>query len=108
MDITEIITELVFQLAVIIFAARIFGKIAAKFGIPSVLGELVSGIIIGPFALGGIALPGFPHGLFGVSESLAGAVSPELYAFAQIASIMLPALKPTFLSLSNILFQAES
>lgn len=89
MDITEIITELVFQLAVIIFAARIFGKIAAKFGIPSVLGELVSGIIIGPFALGGIALPGFPHGLFGVSESLAGAVSPELYAFAQIASIIL-------------------
>ncbi len=89
MNITEIITELVFQLAVIIFAARIFGKIAVKFGIPSVLGELVSGIIIGPFALGGIALPGFPHGLFGVSESLAGAVSPELYAFAQIASIIL-------------------
>ena len=89
MDITEIITDLVFQLAVIIFTARIFGKLASRVGIPSVLGELVSGIIIGPFALGGIALPGFPHGLFGVSESLAGAVSPELYAFAQIASIIL-------------------
>ena len=89
MDITEIITDLVFQLAVIIFAARIFGKLAARVGIPSVLGELVCGIIIGPFALGGIALPGFPHGLFGLTESLAGAVSPELYAFAQIASIIL-------------------
>ena len=89
MDITEIITDLVFQLAVIIFTARIFGKLATRVGIPSVLGELVSGIIIGPFALGGLALPGFPHGLFGVTESLAGAVSPELYAFAQIASIIL-------------------
>ena len=89
MDITEIITNLVFQLAVIIFAARIFGKLAARVGIPSVLGELISGIIIGPFALGGIALPGFPNGIFGVTESLAGAVSPELYAFAQIASIIL-------------------
>ena len=89
MDITEIITNLVFQLAVIIFTARICGKLATRVGIPSVLGELVSGIIIGPFALGGLALPGFPHGLFGVTESLAGAVSPELYAFAQIASIIL-------------------
>ena len=89
MDITEIITDLVFQLALIIFAARIFGKIAVRFGIPSVLGELIAGIIIGPFALGGIALPFFPHGLFGVTDSIAGAVSPELYAFSQIASIIL-------------------
>ena len=89
MDITEIITNLVFQLAVIIFAARIFGKLAARVGIPSVLGELIAGIIIGPFALGGIALPGFPNGFFGVTDSAAGAVSSELYAFAQIASIIL-------------------
>ncbi|WP_407427160.1 cation:proton antiporter [Treponema sp.] len=89
MDITEIITNLVFQLAVIIFASRIFGKLAVRFGIPSVLGELISGIIIGPFALGGIAFPGFEHGLFGVTDSIAGAVSPELYAFAQVASIIL-------------------
>ncbi len=89
MDITEIITDLVFQLALIIFAARIFGKLAVRVGIPSVLGELVAGIIIGPFALGGIALPGFSHGLFGIIDPLAGAVSPELYAFAQIASIIL-------------------
>lgn len=89
MDITEIITNLVFQLAVIIFASRVFGRLAARLGIPSVLGELVSGIIIGPFALGGISFPGFPHGLFGVTDSIAGSVSPELYAFAQIASIIL-------------------
>ena len=89
MDITEIVTNLVLQLAVIIFTARIFGKLAARVGIPSVLGELIAGIVIGPFALGGIAFPGFPNGFFGVLDSSAGAVSSELYAFAQIASIIL-------------------
>ena len=88
-NITEVITNLVFQMAVIIFAVRVFGKLAAKVGIPSVLGELIAGIVIGPFALGGIPFPGFPHGLFGVENSIAGAVSPELYAFGQIASIIL-------------------
>ncbi len=87
-NITEIITNLALQLAVIIFAVRIFGKLAVKVGIPSVLGELIAGIIIGPFALGSIVLPGFPHGFFPVfSANLA--VHPTLYAFAQIASIIL-------------------
>lgn len=88
-NITEVVTNLVFQLAVIIFAVRVFGRLAARVGIPSVLGELVAGIVVGPFALGGIALPGFPHGLFGADGSIAGAVSPELYAFGQVASIIL-------------------
>ena len=79
----ENIINLVFQLAVIIFAVRIFGKLATKVGIPSVLGELVAGILIGPFALGKISLPGFEGGFF------AGGVSPELEAFSQIASIIL-------------------
>ncbi|MCK9168926.1 MAG: fructose PTS transporter subunit IIA [Treponema sp.] len=87
-NITEIVTSLVFQLAVIIFAVRIVGKLAVKIGIPSVLGELVAGIIIGPYALGGIALPGFAHGIFPLnSPSLA--VSPELYALSSLASIIL-------------------
>lgn len=82
------IVLLVFQLAVIIFAVRIFGKLAAKAEIPSVLGELIAGIIIGPYALGQIHLPGFPNGLFPLnSESMA--VMPELYAVSQIASIIL-------------------
>lgn len=88
-NITEVITNLVFQLAVIIFAVRIFGKLAVKVGIPSVLGELIAGIIIGPYALGGIPIPGFSNGFFAAPASIAGAVSPELYAFGQIASIIL-------------------
>ncbi|MCR5289232.1 MAG: cation:proton antiporter [Treponema sp.] len=87
-NITEVVTMLVFQLAVIIFAVRVFGKLAVKVGIPSVLGELVAGIIIGPYALGAIPLPGFAHGLFPLySSSLA--VNPELYAISSIASIIL-------------------
>ena len=79
----ENIINLVFQLAAIIFAVRIFGRLATKVGIPSVLGELLAGIIIGPFVLGKIPFVGFPNGFF------AGGVSPELEAFSQIASIIL-------------------
>jgi Kef-type K+ transport system membrane component KefB len=42
-------TEAIFlQLALILFSARLFGEIAAYFQIPSVIGELTAGIILGP------------------------------------------------------------
>lgn len=87
-NITELMTQLVFQLAVIIFAVRIFGKLAVKVGIPSVLGELIAGIVIGPYAFGAVALPGFANGLFPLN-SASLAVRPELYSFSIIASIIL-------------------
>lgn len=40
------------QLVLILFSARLFGEVAAYFQIPSVIGELVAGIIIGPSVLG--------------------------------------------------------
>ena len=87
-NITGLMTTLIFQISIIIFAVKIFGSIAEKLGFPSVIGELLSGVVIGPFALGAIPLPGFPNGLFPVySESLA--VTPELYGFAMVASIIL-------------------
>ena len=87
-NVTEIVTNLVLQMGVIIFAARLGGNLAKKAGISSVLGELIAGIIIGPFALGSLPLPGFPSGFFPVySESLA--VTPELYSFSMVASIIL-------------------
>jgi len=39
------------QLVIILLAARFFGELAAKFKIPSVLGELLAGIILGPSLL---------------------------------------------------------
>ena len=87
-DVTAQMTNLVLQIAVILFAVRVFGKLAERVGIPSVLGELISGVIIGPYALGGIPLPGFPQGIFPLNSADL-AVSPELYGFSTIASIIL-------------------
>lgn len=40
------------QLVLILFSARLIGEIAAYFKIPSVIGELLAGILIGPSILG--------------------------------------------------------
>lgn len=84
---------LVFQLAMIIFVARYAGKLFEHFNLPAVIGELFSGVIIGPYLLGGLSIPGFPHGLFGehlITHPLASLpVSSELYAFSVVASILL-------------------
>jgi Kef-type K+ transport system membrane component KefB/mannitol/fructose-specific phosphotransferase system IIA component (Ntr-type) len=89
MNVTELMTDLVFQIGIILFAVRIGGRLARRLGIPSVLGELLIGVLIGPYALGGIKLPGFPHGVFPLGEINSIAVSTELYAFATVASIIL-------------------
>ncbi len=57
-DITESVTRLVFQLGIILIAAKLSGELFERYlKTPAVLGELAAGIIIGPFALGGIDLP---------------------------------------------------
>ena len=87
-SITELMAVLALQLGIILFAVRFFGALAKKTGAPRVLGELLAGIIIGPYALGGIPLPRFPHGVFPLgAESMA--ISNELYAIAVMASIIL-------------------
>jgi Kef-type K+ transport system membrane component KefB/mannitol/fructose-specific phosphotransferase system IIA component (Ntr-type) len=87
MEVTELMAQLVLQIGVMIFAVRLGGRAVNRVGIPPVLGELLAGTLIGPYALGGIALPGFPLGLFPSGGVLA--VSPELYGFATVASIIL-------------------
>jgi len=89
MQITDLVAELVLQVGIILLAVRIFGHLARKIGIPSVLGELLAGVVVGPFALGGIPLPFFPGGIFPLALSSGLAVSVELYAFATVASIVL-------------------
>lgn len=94
---------LVLQIGIIIFAARLGGAIASMLKMPSILGELAMGIVIGPWALGGIGfLPDcfdghFAGGLFHGAElralAAAGhtfdATSPALYGIATLASIIL-------------------
>lgn len=87
-DLLEKMTNLVIQIGIILFAARLGGSLMKKIHMPSVLGELLMGIIIGPYLLGGLIFPGFPHGLFPVINP-EFPISPELYGLATVASIIL-------------------
>lgn len=97
-DMTHRMMMLAIQLGVILFAARLGNMLFERIRLPGVLGEVFAGIVIGPFALGGLSAPalGFPAGLFPVFHQFAesGApmtfpVSPELYGFCAVASIIL-------------------
>ncbi|MEO0141577.1 MAG: cation:proton antiporter [candidate division WOR-3 bacterium] len=89
-SLTHIVVKLVFQIAVIMLVAKLAGEFTERFlKQPSVLGELVIGVIISPFLLGPyIQIPGFGP-LFPVEGHGYVPVSSELYSFAQIAVILL-------------------
>ena len=53
------------------------------------LAEILAGVLIGPYMLGGIPIIGFSHGLFPLPLNYEIPVSPELYGIASIASILL-------------------
>ena len=83
---------LAMQLGVIVIAARFGNILFTRLKLPGVVGELMTGVLIGPYVLGGIPIPGFPHGLFHVPESVAVGnipVSPELYGICAVASVVL-------------------
>ncbi len=89
-SIVHIMSDLVLQIGVILFAARISGILFEKMHMPSVIGELVVGIIIGPYLLGGVPIPGYPNGFFPINGSPGGLpVTQELYGIATVASIIL-------------------
>jgi Kef-type K+ transport system membrane component KefB len=52
----EAIIHVLISLAVLLFAAKIFAELFNKFRLPAVLGELLAGMIIGPYALGSIPI----------------------------------------------------
>ena len=78
---------LVFQLGLIIFAARAGGLIFERLRMPAIIGEIIAGIIIGPYLLGGIGLPFLGVPLFPMYGDFP--ISVELYGFATVASIVL-------------------
>ncbi len=87
-DMGTLMVRFILQLAVIIIGARLGGVFLKKFlKMPSVLGELVTGMIIGPYALGSLDIPGWGR-LFPLPFT-AIPISPELYAIATLASIVL-------------------
>ena len=79
---------LVMQLGMILFAAKFGHALLEKARLPGVLGEVVAGILIGPYLLGAVSLPGFPHGLFPLATGELP-VSPELYGICSVAAVVL-------------------
>jgi Kef-type K+ transport system membrane component KefB len=105
-DGTEAITKLVFQLAAILVAAKLGGELFERYlKLPSVLGELAAGMVIGPFALGAIDIGPLAAGAINIPQlgplfedpAMAGAVgegftipiSESLWSFAQVGAIVL-------------------
>lgn len=100
-DPLEIVAELILLLAIILIAAKLGGEIFERYlKLPAVLGELISGIAIGPFALGGIDfgffgpifhIPTELHIVDGVTElvELPIPVEPQLFFVAQLAAVVL-------------------
>ncbi len=84
-SLTHQMMELAIQIGVILFAARLGNLLFTKLRLPSVLGELCAGMVIGPFALGRYFDWWFFHEIAGSSVG----VSPELYGMCTIASIVL-------------------
>lgn len=78
---------LVVQLGAILLVAKLGNILFEKMKLPGVLGELVAGAIIGPYALGQVGFYGFPDG-FLPSVGLLG-VSPELFGLSSIAAVVL-------------------
>jgi Kef-type K+ transport system membrane component KefB len=50
------LVHIIISLAVLLFAAKIFAELFHRIKLPVVLGELLAGIIVGPFALGGLPI----------------------------------------------------
>ena len=88
-NIVHLMTNLVFQVGIIVFAAKLGEMAAEKVGLPNVLGQIVVGIIIGPYLLGGIGFIGFENGFFPVIEGASIPITPELYGISTLASIIL-------------------
>lgn len=75
------------QLAVIVMAAKLFGRVCERFlKQPSVIGEVLAGVVVGPFALGGIPLP-WVGPLFPLGHG--GEVEESLHSLALVASVVL-------------------
>ncbi len=92
MSVAGRIAILAIQLGLVIIAARFCGRLVRRIGVPPVLGELLAGILIGPYLLGsvGLGIPGFENGLFPLAAGEGGLpVSLVLYALATLGSIML-------------------
>ena len=85
------VAVLAIQLGIILVAARFFGMMASKAKVPPVMGELLAGILLGPYCLGSLPLgiPNFEHGLFPLIANQSVPMDAKLYSIATLGSILL-------------------
>lgn len=85
---SEVFLFLLIDLVIIIVAARIFGWLARRLGQPSVIGEIVAGILLGPTILGRLVPNAprwlFPHELFIVNGQDLNLSLPQALFPAQV------------------------
>jgi Kef-type K+ transport system membrane component KefB len=75
----SIIYETLLTLCLLLFAAKVGGEIARKFGIAAVVGELMAGVILAPTLIGG-------YHIFGLQLVV---VNEPVRMFAEVGAIML-------------------
>jgi fructose-specific phosphotransferase system IIA component len=84
---THEITRLLLQLGLIILAAKASGSLAKRLKLPALLGEVAAGLVLGPYALGQLAIPGFTDGLVPLATG-AFPISLQLYGFAAVGAVI--------------------
>ncbi len=93
MALVERAAHLLAQLGFMLLVAKLFGELFERYLKQSpVLGELVGGMLIGPYAFGHlIRLPGMHEPLFALPHGHSGGIplSPELWGVAQLAAVLL-------------------
>ncbi|MCI0705708.1 MAG: cation:proton antiporter [Planctomycetia bacterium] len=94
LNVEHLLLPVLVQLVIIIAAARCFGAVARRLGQPSVVGEIIAGLLLGPSLFGwlypelfsAVFLPALP----GVEQSLTDAALPKIFTvIAQIGLIFL-------------------
>src|SRR5689334_83955 len=90
MDLTAQAATFVLQLGVVLIAAKVGGEIFERWlKQPAVLGELLVGVVIGPYALGAIDIPGIGR-LFGEATASGEIPIPvPLWVFAELGAVVL-------------------
>jgi Kef-type K+ transport system membrane component KefB/mannitol/fructose-specific phosphotransferase system IIA component (Ntr-type) len=66
----------ILQLGVLVLAAKVGGRLFHRWRMPRMLGELGAGLLVGPYVLGGLALPLFPDGLMSDAAGVFSAQGP--------------------------------
>ena len=84
-----LVAESIILLSIILICAKLFGELFYRFlKLPRVIGELGAGILIGPYALGGIVLGSFGP-FIELHDGSPIPVSQSLYFLANIGAVIL-------------------